>query len=285
MEVARRARPSNRARRQGLPPADRQVTEQLLAAQDEERRRIGRELHDGTASTLVALSLELARLVECLPAGEGQHLAASCASLCEQSLRELRTVGFILHPPLLEREGLAVALQWLADGFSKRSGIHVTFDARTANGMRFAPHVELTLYRIAQEALTNVLRHSGSRTAQVTVDAPNGRVRLTIRDEGRRPPGARGTVAGVGIASMRERCRLLGGRLRYAMLPRESSRTRQRNASDGPLPAAAHAARLRRAASSLRSSTRPSEHASGARSSQGAGSATTSRASRRPHAR
>jgi signal transduction histidine kinase len=217
MDVARQGGSLVRAPRQTAPRIKRavlDVTGQLLVAQDEERRRIARELHDGTASTLVALSLDLARLVECLPPGEWRELATSCASHCEQSLRELRTVAFVLHPPLLEHEGLAVALQWLADGFSKRSGIRVTFEDGTAKGVRFQPQVELTLYRIAQEALTNVLRHSGSRTAHLTVVASDDSVRLTVRDEGKRPPGNGGSPAGVGIASMRERLRALGGRLR-----------------------------------------------------------------------
>jgi signal transduction histidine kinase len=192
--------------------------DQVLVAQDEERRRIARELHDGTACTLVALSLDLARLVECVPAGEARKLAASCASMCEQSLRELRTVAFVLHPPLLEHEGLAVALQWLAEGFSKRSGIDVTLEAETAKGVRFRPDVELTLYRVAQEALTNVLRHSGSRKAHVAVFASDaGDVRLTVRDQGKHLRGARRAEAGVGIASMRERLRALGGRLHFSI--------------------------------------------------------------------
>jgi signal transduction histidine kinase len=193
-------------------------TAELLAAQDEERRRIARELHDGTASTLVALSLELTRLVDHLSPGEPRDLAAACAALCEQSLRELRAAAFILHPPLLHRAGLAVALHWLADGFSKRSGIHVTLDDGGMQGERLRPNVELTLYRIAQEALTNVLRHSGSRTAHLALTADRDRVRLTVRDEGRGAPG-RGDGAGVGLASMRERVRSLGGWLRVAFRP------------------------------------------------------------------
>jgi signal transduction histidine kinase len=192
-------------------------TRELLAAQDEERRRIARELHDGTASTLVALSLDLARLVEWLAPGEPRDLAVVCASLCEQSLRELRTAAFVLHPPLLEREGLTVALRWLAEGFSKRSGIHVTFDPGATNGARLRPYVEMTLYRIVQEALTNVLRHSGSRTARVALATSAAEVRITVSDEGRAGVG-RGGVGrgGVGIASMRERVQALGGRLKLA---------------------------------------------------------------------
>jgi signal transduction histidine kinase len=196
------------------PPHD--ATE-LLLAQDEERRRIARELHDGTASTLVGLSLELTRLVELLAPGDARELALACASLCEQSLRELRAAAFVLHPPLLEREGLVVALQWLAEGFSKRSGIQVTFRPGSRIGERFRPSVELTLYRIVQEALTNVLRHSGSRVALVALGASPDRVWLVVKDEGRgsgaapRPGAAR---AGVGITGMRERVRAMGGSLR-----------------------------------------------------------------------
>jgi signal transduction histidine kinase len=205
-----------------LPRTERtsRRTADLLAAQDEERRRIARELHDGTASTLVALSLELTRLVENLSPGEPRDLAAACAALCEQSLRELRAAAFILHPPLLHRAGLAVALHWLAEGFSKRSGIHVTLEDGGMAGERLPPDVERTLYRIAQEALTNVLRHSGSRTAHLVLAVDRARVRLTVRDEGRGAAGrGRGECAGVGIASMRERVRSLGGRLRLAFRP------------------------------------------------------------------
>jgi signal transduction histidine kinase len=194
-------------------------TAELLAAQDEVRRRIARELHDGAASTLVALSLDLTRLVEGLAPGDARELAAGCASLCEQSLRELRSAAFLLHPPLLEREGLAVALQWLAEGFSKRSGIRVTFEPGAALGERLRPSVELTLYRIVQEALTNVLRHSGSRTARVALEVSGARVWLTVSDEGKGnggDPRTRGDRAGVGLTSMRERVRGLGGSLRLA---------------------------------------------------------------------
>jgi two-component system, NarL family, sensor kinase len=215
------ARGSEASRRRRGTAADRrltlgQYTSQLLGAQDEERRRIARELHDGTASTLVALSLDLTRLVESLPEGDPRELAAACATLCEQSLRELRAVAFVLHPPLLEHEGLAVALQWLAEGFSKRSGIRVTFEPGEAAGERLRPYQELTLYRVVQEALTNVLRHSGSRTAHVSLATSPDEVRLTVRDEGRGAPADAAVRGGVGIASMRERVRALGGWLKLA---------------------------------------------------------------------
>jgi signal transduction histidine kinase len=209
------ARPGSRDPAVAQPP---DATE-LLVAQDEERRRIARELHDGTASTLVGLSLELTRLVELLAPGDARELALACASLCEQSLRELRAAAFVLHPPLLEREGLVVALQWLAEGFSKRSGIQVTFRPGSTLGERLRPSVELTLYRIVQEALTNVLRHSGSRVALVALGASPDRVWLVVKDEGRgsgAAPRAREVHDGVGLAGMRERVRSMGGSLRVS---------------------------------------------------------------------
>jgi signal transduction histidine kinase len=189
---------------------------EILNAQDRERRRIARELHDGTASLLVALSLDLTRLVGTLPEGQARDLAASCAETCEQSLRELRTTAFVLHPPLLERAGLAAALHSLAEGFSRRSGIHVTFNPGTTYGARLPFDVELTMYRIAQEALSNVLRHSGSSRAKVMLATSTGEVRLTVRDEGRRGRRDERDRTGVGLSSMRERVRNLGGSLRIS---------------------------------------------------------------------
>lgn len=190
-----------------------ELTARLLVAQDEERRRIARELHDGTAATMVALSLDLTRLAGGLAQGELHDLAEGCASLSEQSLRELRTVTFVLHPPVLERDGLVEALRWLADGFGRRSGISVALGAEAAPRERLRPDVELALYRIAQEALTNVLRHSGSRTARVDLAAIDDEVRLVVRDEGIPSESLIASGGGVGIASMRERVRALGGRL------------------------------------------------------------------------
>jgi signal transduction histidine kinase len=194
----------------------------LLRLQDEERRRIARELHDSTAQLLggVAIGLDRANRLVRDRAGAGlRSILRESAGLLERVTAEIRTVSFLLHPPILDELGLEYVLTWYAEGFSKRSGIAVDVDVPGDLG-RLPNDVELTLFRIAQEALTNVRRHSGSRTASITVLREAGSVTLEIADRGcGMPPGAldptRGGVAalGVGITGMRERVRQLGGRL------------------------------------------------------------------------
>jgi two-component system, NarL family, sensor kinase len=191
----------------------RDVAARLLRAQDEERRLIARELHDGTAPTIVALSLDLARLAGMLPEGPSRDLAQQCVGECEQALREMRTVAFLLHPPLLERYGLAVAVQSLAEGFSRRSGVRVAIDVSNVDENRLAPDVELALYRVSQEALLNVHRHSGSATARVRIATTEAGVELEVADDGVSPPPVDALTEGVGILGMRQRLRALGGRL------------------------------------------------------------------------
>jgi signal transduction histidine kinase len=188
-----------------------EITEHLLVAQDEERRRIARELHDATVPNIVGLSLEMARLLPRLPA-ELRALGDECAALCEQALRELRTASFLLHPPQLARVGLVAALRWLADGFAKRSGIALSLATSGEGAGRLPPGVELALYRVAQEALVNVHRHTASRMAHIALALEADEVRLSVSDEG--GTGRSGfDPEGVGIAGMRERVEALGGRL------------------------------------------------------------------------
>jgi PAS domain S-box-containing protein len=191
-----------------------ELTSQLLRTQDEERRRIARELHDVTAQDLFAQSLLLARLaagVVGLDAAARADLAEARA-LGERALGELRTQSYLLHPPLLDELGLATALEWLVDGFAQRSGIAVELAADAAVG-RLPAAVELTLYRVAQEGLGNVYRHAGSATARVTLARDRDTATLRVEDRGR---GLAGAPEGVGIAGMRERLVPLGGHLALA---------------------------------------------------------------------
>jgi signal transduction histidine kinase len=199
----------------------RQLSTRLLRVQDEERRRLARELHDSTAQSLAALSMNLAVARGCRGAlderarialDESQSLADRCSS-------EIRSLSYLLHPPLLEEVGLPAALRWCVQGFTRLSGISVELDLPTAFG-RLPMDVETALFRIVQECLTNVQRHSGSSTARIQLVRKPQQVALEVRDQGRGLPAEilsrRNAVEslGVGLLGMRERVRQLGGQLR-----------------------------------------------------------------------
>lgn len=194
----------------------RQLSGHLLRSQDEERRRIGRELHDSTAQELATVAMNLG-LVQQRSADRdvtADNLLADSQAIIEQCQRELRTLAYQLHPPMLDDMGLAGAVQEYAAGFMQRSGIKVTLDASPALG-RLTAETERALFRVVQESLGNVQRHSGSSTATIRIAREAAGVILEICDQG---CGLRirgdGTVAnaGVGLAGMRERVRQLGGR-------------------------------------------------------------------------
>jgi PAS domain S-box-containing protein len=182
----------------------------LLRFQDEERRRISRELHDSTAQVLASLTINLAVVTESANQldARAQHALAESEALAEQCLREIRTVSFLLHPPELDHLGLRSALARYIDGFVQRSGIQIDFDV-TSDLDRLPPEIELALFRIVQESLTNIHRHSGSSTAGIRLARSMSDITLEITDEG---SGIRDdAIPGVGIASMRERVQQLGG--------------------------------------------------------------------------
>ena len=192
---------------------------ELMRIQDEERRRVGRDLHDSTGQTLAALELDLARLTDStqsLPP-EQRNLLAECARLASLCSAEIRTASYLLHPPLLDELGLVSALRWLADGLRNRGGIEVRL-ALPDSIPRLRPEEELTLFRIAQEALTNAQRHSASPWVAVKLHRSANSIDLEIEDGGRgitgqdesRGAGA-GPTLGVGLTGMRERMRQVGG--------------------------------------------------------------------------
>ena len=194
----------------------------LLQAQDEERRRISRELHDSTGQLLVALNMNLARLKSELvdPSPEADRLLEDTGSVVEEMSRQLRTMSYLLHPPLLDEAGLSSALKWYVDGFSKRSNVEVSLDIPSDLG-RLPRDLETTLFRLVQESLTNIHRHSGSKTAAVRLAKGDREVRLEISDEGKgftSTPSARSDKhrPGVGILGMKERVRRFGGNLDIA---------------------------------------------------------------------
>lgn len=214
LEQANRTLQAEIAERRLAEESLRELSGRLLRLQDEERRRLVRELHDGATQNLMALSINLSGLRDAVPpAANALNAFAECLKLVDESLEELRTISFLLHPPLLETMGLSCALPNYVKGFGERSGIQVSLDMPAELG-RLGRDVEITLYRIVQEALSNVHRHSHSRTAKITLSLRVDSVTLEIADQGcGLPPSPDGHRLGVGIAGMRERVRLLGGSL------------------------------------------------------------------------
>ena len=196
-----------------------ELTARLLHLQDEERRRIARELHDSVGQTLAALSMNLASVsaeIERLKKTAGT--IADSAALVNDMSTDIRTISYLLHPPLLDEAGLASALTWYVQGFSERSKISVDLDV-PKDFARLPRDVETAIFRVIQECLTNIHRHSQSPTANVRIRSTAQEVRIEVEDKGKGiPPEKRREILssgapGVGLRGMRERLRQLGGGL------------------------------------------------------------------------
>jgi PAS domain S-box-containing protein len=198
----------------------RDLSARLLKVQDEERRRLARELHDSVGQILAALSMNISVVQE--QSHKLDSLAARAVSenaqLVQQASSEIRTLSHLLHPPLLDIAGLASSLRWYVDGFSERSKINVDLDI-PADFARLSDDVELAIFRIVQECLTNIHRHSGSTTAAIRILQENGHLRVEVQDNGTGIPKEKqrelveSSRGGVGFGGMRERVRQLGGTL------------------------------------------------------------------------
>ncbi len=207
------------ARRQA-EEAIRGLSGRFLHLQDEERRRIARALHESAAQTVAALSMNLQRMERMALPPQAAESLADTLGLAAQTSREIRTLSHLLHPPLLEEAGLPSSLRWLVQGFGQRSAVEVTLDIADDLG-RLSTELEITLFRIVQESLTNVHRHSGSPSASVRLRRSGPEVVVEIEDQGIGVPSevrervyaANPGAVGVGIAGMRERLSQLGGKL------------------------------------------------------------------------
>jgi signal transduction histidine kinase len=206
----------------------RALASSLLKAQDEERRRIARELHDSTGQNLVAASLLVTGFRDSLPQAALTHLK-NWEDVLQQAVHEVRTLSYVLHPPALDESGLRSALPTYIQGFCERTGIKVDLEM-SPDIERLSPDAELVVYRIVQEALGNVHRHSGSATALIGLHRRRAKGRdfavLTIEDSGRGFKAAgssrrsdQGLKAGLGLESMRERIHQIGGRLTIESAP------------------------------------------------------------------
>jgi signal transduction histidine kinase len=202
--------------------AQRALSARLLTLQDEERRRFARELHDSVGQQLAAMKMAISLLEKRIP---GDNLVQDCLKLLDDSIAETRTISHLLHPPLLDEAGLSSAARWFVEGFAKRSGIDVNLEIYEG-AERFSESIELVLFRVLQESLTNVHRHSGAKRADVSLRTSGSYVVLKVKDYGHGLPAGvlqnlrqDGTGGGVGLAGMTERIREIGGRLDISSSP------------------------------------------------------------------
>jgi len=197
----------------------RHLSGSLLIAQDEERRRIARELHDGLGQELSAAKM----MIDCLPATVPQSerndtVLAEASESINRAIQQVRSLSHLLHPPLLDEVGLRCALEPFLEGFSKRSGIETSVEVKPSEFPRLKSELETAIFRIVQEGLTNVFRHSGADKASVIIEKSDREIIVAVRDNGKglaenivefRP----GSI-GIGISGMRQRVKEFGGEIR-----------------------------------------------------------------------
>lgn len=188
------------------------VSARMIAAQDDERRRIARELHDGLGQELTLVKV----LVDSLHSPDAR--AGEASKAIEAALQQIRSISHLLHPPLLDELGLESAVRWYVQGLTRRSGIETSLELEPAEFPRLPSAIENAVYRIIQEALTNVFRHSGAKNACVTLKSGEGFVAVSVRDDGRGIPDDIATFrpgsVGVGVGGMRQRVKEFGGELK-----------------------------------------------------------------------
>jgi PAS domain S-box-containing protein len=195
----------------------RQLSGYLMRVQDEERRRIARELHDSTGQKLVALKMDLEALAKSKTGN--QSALSEAVKLVDEATGELRSLAQLLHPPLLDEAGLVSAAQWMVEGFSSRSGIKVDFEV-SPQWPRLPQNVEIALFRIIQESLNNIRKHSQAKKAKIELIGDVDKVTLQVSDDGTGMPeevltstAEERAPLGVGILGMKERLSQLGGTL------------------------------------------------------------------------
>jgi signal transduction histidine kinase len=197
----------------------RELSVKLLRLQDEERRRLARELHDSTGQMLAAMKITLDQILVEVTGDKAATLVRQTIEINDEMSRQLRTMSYLLHPPLLDEAGLPSALRWYAEGFAARSGIEV--DVQVSPGFdRLPQEMETALFRVVQECLTNIHRHSGSSSARIELTRTASGVDVKVSDKGRGIASDRlrkgKIVSGVGMMGMEERMRQFGGRVKVS---------------------------------------------------------------------
>jgi signal transduction histidine kinase len=194
----------------------------LLTIQDDERRRFARELHDGLGQDLVAVKMIVDALSSDHMVERREQATIQASHLIDRTLQQVRSISHLLHPPLLDEGGLQSALRWYVDGLARRSEIRASLKLEPEDFPRLAPEMETAVFRIVQEALTNILRHAEAHNAQVSVIKDSKRVVVTVRDDGKgiaeQIADLRPGSLGVGIGGMRQRTKEFGGELRIQNL-------------------------------------------------------------------
>jgi PAS domain S-box-containing protein len=196
----------------------RDLSSRLMITQDEERRHIARELHDSAGQSLAALSMDLAQIKSHAKLDQDHLITAieDAESDLQQLSQELRTTSYLLHPPMLDEMGLSSALRWYVDGLAERSGIDTKLTIND-DVQRLDGQMEIAIFRLVQECLTNIHRHSGSKTAQIRIARELGKIRVEVHDQGKGMSQERiaevQSRGGVGITGMRERVHQLQGEL------------------------------------------------------------------------
>jgi PAS domain S-box-containing protein len=204
--------------------AIRQLSTRMLRIQEEEQRRIARDVHDSTSQEMTALTLNLGALRKSKESfsSNAREKIAECLVLAKRTARQIRTFSYLLHPPMLDEFGLWAALRAFIEEFRSRSGLRVTLEiSPELEGLRLDPNCEMALFRLVQEALANVHRHAGSRTAVVNIEPHDHFIKASVADAGRGIPSkvlkeinaSSSRFVGVGIAGMKERVRQVGGHL------------------------------------------------------------------------
>jgi PAS domain S-box-containing protein len=189
------------------------LSAELLRVQDEERRRMARALHDDLGQELTALKIELDVLNT--STGASTRDLAQALELAESALSKVRNMSYLLHPPLLDESGLLPALHWYLEGLKTRGPLKISFDYQPVVFPRLPRELEIAIFRVIQESLTNIYRHSGSEDARIEIRQESDRVKVRIRDFGKGVPErvGMGLNSGVGISGMKERVKQLQGDL------------------------------------------------------------------------
>jgi len=196
----------------------RRLSIRLMTLQDQERRRIARDLHDGLGQELAVAKMVLDKMLLQKSSQPSDDTWAQASNIVDRAIQQVRTMSHLLHPPLLDEVGLMSALSWYVEGLSKRSGIETSLDVQPSDFPRLSSEVETAVFRIVQEALTNVFRHSGAHKVGISLSQKNGLIVVAVRDDGKGigkkivdlEPGS----VGVGIGGMKQRAKEFGGELR-----------------------------------------------------------------------